>query len=797
MSSNYLQAQVTPTPGTMEHGSSTVVLTSGVNPSTDHSTSSLLNGFDVSMSSSNSRIIAFALSGNGAGSNQTASGSEAALFFGGDSSGNTNSSTLKTDSGNEVGITSFDFAYEYNTAPISRTFVISGKKDGVEVGTKTITPAHNTLTNVNLASPTTGSFTDIDELVITPDVGFPGGWTLDTIIVTAAAPATTTPTVTTTAASSIANTSATLAGNVTSDGGDTVTERGIVYSITSTNSNPEIGGTGVTKDTNSSGIGTFSESIIGLSAGTQYSFKAYATNSNGTSYGAVSTFTTTGKGWTGATDTDWATASNWSPNSVPIASDNLVIPNVTNKPVISATTGAVANNITVELGSSLTINSGGSLIISGTSSGNITYQRTINFVSGALNGWYLMASPVSGQSYNDSFVFLNNIALGSGSNRGVASYTTASDSWSYLQSGGSGSFNNGQGYSIKRASTGTVNFTGSLNTSNTGVDVVLTTTGNRFNLLGNPYTSYVNSATFLNNEGAISDNKTIWVWNQTLGTNGMYETKVISDAFVVAPAQGFFVQANAAGGTFNFAESNQSSSGTDTFQRNNLNQFQLFITNGTIKNYAKFYYLDNATEGFDNGYDGELFGGAPANFAVYSNLIADNEGKKYQTQSLPNNNFENMIVPVGLNVNANEEITFSLENANLPSDIRVYIEDRETNTFNRIDEPNSNYKFIASEALNGSGRFYLHTSRGVLDVKDVVLENVKVYKKDNNTLRIAGVTNTDVSVAIYNVLGKQILQTSFNSKTIKDIPLPEVSSGVYLVQLTTNKGKLSKKIILN
>ena len=42
---------------------------------------------------------------------------------------------------------------------------------------------------------------------------------------------------------------------------------------------------------------------------------------------------------------------------------------------------------------------------------------------------------------------------------------------------------------------------------------------------------------------------------------GAYEVKTLADAMVIAPAQGFFVQANAAGGTFNFAESNQAGSG--------------------------------------------------------------------------------------------------------------------------------------------------------------------------------------------------------------------------------------------
>ncbi|GAA3556824.1 T9SS type A sorting domain-containing protein [Snuella lapsa] len=102
----------------------------------------------------------------------------------------------------------------------------------------------------------------------------------------------TAPTVTTTSISIFDATSATMGGNVTADGGTTVTERGVVYAITSENANPQIGGANVIKDDNSSGTGMFSESITGLTANTQYSYAAYAINNKGTSYGVVKTFVT-------------------------------------------------------------------------------------------------------------------------------------------------------------------------------------------------------------------------------------------------------------------------------------------------------------------------------------------------------------------------------------------------------------------------------------------------------------------------------------------------------------------------
>lgn len=99
-------------------------------------------------------------------------------------------------------------------------------------------------------------------------------------------------TVTSPTSANVAGTTATLGGNVTADGGATVTARGVVFAPTSTNSNPQLGGNGVTTAAGSGTTGVFTVNVTGLSLGTGYSFKAYATNSAGTAYSSVGTFTT-------------------------------------------------------------------------------------------------------------------------------------------------------------------------------------------------------------------------------------------------------------------------------------------------------------------------------------------------------------------------------------------------------------------------------------------------------------------------------------------------------------------------
>ncbi len=95
-----------------------------------------------------------------------------------------------------------------------------------------------------------------------------------------------TPTVTTKTITAITCQSATSGGNVTSDGGDSITARGVCWG---TSTNPIRSGS---HTVNNSDTGSFTSSITSLTPNTLYHVRAYATNAGGTSYGGDSTFTT-------------------------------------------------------------------------------------------------------------------------------------------------------------------------------------------------------------------------------------------------------------------------------------------------------------------------------------------------------------------------------------------------------------------------------------------------------------------------------------------------------------------------
>ncbi len=94
------------------------------------------------------------------------------------------------------------------------------------------------------------------------------------------------PQVTTESPTVLSSSSVFVGGNVTSDGGNAVTQRGVCWSLSP---NPTIANN---SSQNGSGLGSFNHTVQPLSPSTTYYIRAYATNSEGTAYGNQVSLTT-------------------------------------------------------------------------------------------------------------------------------------------------------------------------------------------------------------------------------------------------------------------------------------------------------------------------------------------------------------------------------------------------------------------------------------------------------------------------------------------------------------------------
>ncbi|QTD37155.1 T9SS type A sorting domain-containing protein [Polaribacter batillariae] len=525
-----------------------------------------------------------------------------------------------------------------------------------------------------------------------------------------------------------------------------------------------------------------------------------------------------------ATSGNWSVDTNWSLNRVPIAVDNVLIP--TGKTAFLNINEITINNFTVEgtftinTNQSLTvngnisntgtftINSGGTIIANGTSTGNLTYKRSLD-----ANKWYLIGAPLSGQSVVNFANLHSNITRGSGSgndqNIALATYdnTKTSNRWNYYKVGAingldgddtTDMMSSGKGFTTRLTAAGDISFTGTLNTGNVNKSVVHTSS-NSFNLISNPYASYVNIGNLLPNNigvGKPLKTQTIWIWDQTENAgNGDYIPKVTVQSFKIAPGQGFFIEVENENEVV-FTTSMLSHQNTDTFSKSSRPEIKLSVTDGKSEKYTEIYYIKGTTTGFDDGYDGEVFSGIANNFQIYSHLVTNDVGQKLGIQSLPNSNYESMVIPIGLKAAIGDKVTFTPESSNMPQDLYIFLEDKENNTFTKFDSSTTSYTTTLTEKSVGIGNFYLHTKSKVLSTKPTVLDEVNIFKKNNRTISINGLVDSKILFLLYSIDGKKITSKIFSSNGKSEITIPKLSSGVYLLKVKSASKEIFQKIIL-
>jgi len=504
--------------------------------------------------------------------------------------------------------------------------------------------------------------------------------------------------------------------------------------------------------------------------------------------------------WLGTTSPVWGTTTNWSEGSVPTSIIHVIIPDVVNDPVISATTAASCNNLNVT--GTLTIESSaagsGSLIVSGTPTGNVIYNR---YLTGGAT-WHLISAPVSGQSIQTFAQAAGNSIATNSDKYGVGPYTENTNTWNLYTTGNigtAGNFTPGKGYEALRTADGTVTFTGVPVTSGSATLERTAASNSGWNLVGNPFTSYIQGNTntgdannFLTvNSGSLrADFIGLYYW-----TGAAYETiNQSSDAHYIAPGQGFFVRAlDNSGKTVSFTGAMRTHT-AGTFKSTSVSwpEIELLATASGKSGKTIIRFIPDMTVGLDPGYDAGAFEQEP-DFGISTRLVEDN-GTNFAIQCLPDNP-DNLIVPVGLESKTTSgEITFSFRISGIDPQ-NIQFEDHQAGVLRTIDSSNGSYTATIEAGEPVYGRFFLRIGQ-TSSTAITELQPVKAWYSENKII-IEGITEPNTRAELYDIQGRQITSTLLNShnnhnnhnnynnyNTYNSLPLPaSLSPGLYLLRI--------------
>ena len=491
----------------------------------------------------------------------------------------------------------------------------------------------------------------------------------------------------------------------------------------------------------------------------------------------------------------------------------------------------VQNNITNN--GTINISNSGSLVqvsdIGANTGNNITYNRTVS----SLNGYdYIYwSSPVLGQplstlysstapsttpgsqyqwnptvpNTNNTYGNWQSVTPPMTPGRGYIMRASSSFSWGTFAGTGTGTLTS---QFIGIPNNGVIPYTVS------GIDSTIT--NNRWNLVGNPYTSALNVVTFLNTNTQLDGYVALWKHANspnTIASQPYYQSFQYnySNDYVIynklgvssglgtfngyiATGQGFFVNllptvtptntSFSSSITFNNSMRSETFSNSQFFrtsENNNEGRIWLDLLNtNNIPTRLLVGYKEDATIERDRLYD------AITTQDFYTTINND----KFIIQGRPEFN-ENDQVILGINITTPGEYKIAIaETDGILTTQNIYLQDLYSNTIHDIRQ--SPYTF---NSVSGTfnDRFILRYTNNSLGNNDFVINNTIIYNKDNK-INIDS-NKTIKNVKIYDITGKLLYDNNFNLNNVK-INL-ECSKQILFVKIKTEDDQVITRKILN
>jgi hypothetical protein len=552
--------------------------------------------------------------------------------------------------------------------------------------------------------------------------------------------------------------------------------------------------------------------------------------------------------WTGAVDNNWHDAGNWLPSFVPGLSDDVLIPNTPNKPNFPTFVNGNCRNIVIEPNAFITIPQGVTLSIGGnwtgsntvlqgagrvrftsptaTLAGVTTYSGIVEIAAGAnliTNNGIIIANNASlmhgagtpgaggnvtgnvrvrrtGSSsptvfnYWSSPIANANLSLLPGQNRYRynANFATSNTSAGLLSGWrpASGNMVVGEGFAATGA--GTVTFDGIANEGNITYGPLINGTHTTMNLIGNPYPSALNAASFVaanpgrfvggalyfwdddNSGGTGFTNDDYGVWN-VVGFTG--PNSGIPFTGNIASGQGFVVVASSASNVV-FNNTMRTTQNNAFFDASQWQRLWISVTN-TSNHYNEtlLAFMTEATDGVDADFDApKLFG---STILAVSSMI---DGSHYAIQARSPITQDKMIQLSVRASSSGAQILRIRDIENFPSSAMVILEDTKLGLFHNL-RANDTYNYVFDHNTD-EFRFRLHFKPAI--VFNSFTENCA---QNDGAIIINSASNSLWNYQVRNVEGFIIAQGTEFSGTVT---VNNLAGGVYSVLLSNSFGTVQE-----
>ncbi|MGB5981371.1 MAG: choice-of-anchor J domain-containing protein [Nonlabens sp.] len=328
----------------------------------------------------------------------------------------------------------------------------------------------------------------------------------------------------------------------------------------------------------------------------------------------------------------------------------------------------------------------------------------------------------------------------------------------------------------------------------------LATGADEFSFIGNPYQATVDFSSVMKTNLS----NYFYVWDSSVNDRGVYVSVDLSDLTAplpgssdasqyIAPGQAVFVRNTSAGnGLIEFNESDKAINASQVTVFNTFDDFyintRLYRTNDLDSGISESDALglrfreSYTTQGTDE--DAIKLSNLMENFAVVNNGL-----RSIDKQNIPQNGHEVQLYTDGYNA---DDYSITMDVGNIPLDINLYLVDGYLETQIEVLDGFTYHFDTVDEGSRDPLRFRLLFSNTTLGTVDLDMVKIKVYPNPANELVYIEIPSYDnlILANLYNMLGQLVLST-----TEEHINISTLKTGVYVLEIKTEKGVTSQSII--
>jgi len=471
---------------------------------------------------------------------------------------------------------------------------------------------------------------------------------------------------------------------------------------------------------------------------------------------------------------------------------------------------ASIDKITLAPGAKLTLGNGNTLTttngvtLQSDATGSATFVDTNNSSPQAVSGTVQQYLTAARNWYTTSPIAAGT-AAGLNLGTSVQSYSESAKAWSVLT--GSDALVAGKGYvsvaGVGTGTTGTLSFNGTLNTGTISVAVTRTGTDKAgFNLVANPYPSYLDWSLVTADPLNANIGTTMWFRTKTAGNLYTFSTynstgnvatansATTTISKFIPPMQAFWVRVNVGTASTNLTLKNTMRAHKDdngnTIKAPRLDNQQLVrlqVSNGTNSDEAVVYFNVNAQNTFDNYDSQKLFN----NNAQQPEIFTMAGGEQLVINGL-NELTSNTEIPLGFSTSTANNFTLSTTELKNLNGTKVILIDKQNPAVETELSEGAVYNFSSQITIPTADRFsLLFRAPGVTtNLKNTSKLNAQVFVNATNQITIVGAEKA--IYGIYNAVG-QLIENGILKNKIQIVNC-KLQIGVYVVKVDNNSTRV-------